>query len=843
MQLETQTQEIKPKPIATATSNRNQELKRKILDAPYEICIERARYFTQVFKETEGEHPSLRTAKAIERTLENMTIYILPEEQLVGNRSSKFVGSVPPMERGEFNTVFDLDLKNIMKRKVKPFHLLEQDKQELVNEILPYWKNRCIRHFKEQAWKENGLLLRPRIGPFSLIRRIKNFGGKTLWKTLKPLIIGRMKHVLRGLREVALNNPNLVDDVFDHQGHLILGHDIIIKLGFKGIKEKATKLKQKYPDKSDFYDSIIICCDAVKRFAERFSVLAKKMSEEETDTQRNKELLQISKNLQHIPWNPPNTFYEAIQFLWFTQDVAMIAAGVGGIYAVGRPDQYLYPFFERDLESGAISREFAVELAEEFLIKLSYNLFMLPSYGKQTASELGADGNAVTIGGVDKDGKDASNELSFVFMDAISNIKSMTNSFSIRLNKDSTDEYLLKVAEVFSKTAGPAIFNDEIIVPAIEKSGCSLEDARDYGIIGCVEPTSCSNTHGCTAGNDISLVGILEKVLRNGKLRMMGKRTGLKTGKFQNFKSFSEILDAYKAQLDFTIDFIVKCVNCKDKVYMEGFHNPMISLLVDGCIESGKDISEGGAKYNFGSLTARGIATAADSLLAIKKAVFDEKWLTLKDLNKAINKNYRGKEALRQKLINKIPKYGNDDEEADNMVKWIAEIFSDGVMKQKSIRNGIFRPGFFSFGMNVLDGSLLGATPNGRKAGAPVSNSMSPSNNVEKKGLTAIIKSYAKIAHEKISDGSALNIKLSPSFLVSEERKRDFVSVLKSFIDLKAMHAQFNTVETETLLDAQVNPEKYWDLVVRVSGYCAYFNDLGKPVQDDIIQRTQFSSC
>ncbi|MHA1291360.1 MAG: glycyl radical protein [Promethearchaeota archaeon] len=829
--------------ITVEDINRTQMLKKRILNAPYEICIERMRYFTKAYKETEGQHPSIRTAKAIKKTLENCTIYILPEELLVGNRSSKLVGSVIPIERGEFNVVLELDLKNITKRKDKPFQITSEDKRELLKEILPYWKKKTVRYYKEQLWKENNLFIKPRFGPFSIIRRIKNFGAKTLWKTVKPLLKGRTTHILRGLRELALNNPNLVDDVFDDQGHLILGHDLVMKIGFKGVKERALKLKEKNPSKSEFFDSIIICCEAVKRFAQRFSQLASQMAEEEIDEVRKEELRKISRNMEKVPWNPPESFYEAMQFLWFSQDIALIAYGLGGIFAIGRPDQYLYPYYKKDLENGVISESFALELIEELLIKLSYNLIILPSYAKQTASELGADNNAVTIGGIDASGNDATNELTYLFMDAIINIKSMTNSFSMRLHKNSSEKYLLKVAEVFSKTSGPAIYNDEIIIPALRNTGCSIEDSRNYGIIGCVEPTSCSNTYGCTAGNDISLVGILEKVLCNGKLRMMGKRTGLKTGKFKKFKSFDEILEAFKKQLAYSVEFIAKCVNCKDKVYMNYFHNPYISILVDRCIEKGLDVTQAGAKYNFGSITARGLATAADSLFAIKKAIFDEKWLTLKKLKKVLNKNFRKNEILRQKLINKIPKYGNDDEIADQMAKWVAEVFCNEVMKQKSIRNGgIFRPGFFSYGMNVVDGSLLGATPNGRLAGAPVSNSMSPSNNVEKNGPTAIIKSYAKLNHEKISNGSALNIKLNPSYFKNDERKKKFVALLRSFVDLKAMHAQFNTIDNKVLKDAQIHPENYVDLIVRVSGYCAFFNDLGKPVQDDIIQRTEFNT-
>lgn len=841
MTLKTEIKEPKSFDLSSDKSNRTQILKKKILTAPYEICLERARYYTQVFKETEGEHPSLRAAKAFERTIDKMTIYILPEELLVGNRSSKLVASFIPIERGEFNMVFELDLKNIMNRESQPFHITDEEVHEIKEEILPYWKGKTIRDHKRIEWKKNDLIIKPRFLPYSILRRIKNFGYKSLWSTLKPIMKGRMRHIMKGLKALALNNPNLVDDVFDDQGHLVLGLDRVMKVGFKGIKENALKNKEKNPDKSVFYDSVIICCDAAKRFAERFSSLALKMADEESDSQRKEELFQISNNLNKIPWNPPENFYEALQSIWLIHDMALVSFGLGGIFAIGRPDQYLYPFFKNDIESGKITREFALTLAEELLIKLSYNLLILPSYAKQTASELGGDNNAITIGGVDADGNDATNELSFIFMDAIANIKSMTNSFSMRLHSKSTDEYLMKVAETFSKTSGPAIYNDDIIIPALMTAGDSLEDARNYGIIGCVEPSSCSNTHGCTAGNDISLVGVLERVLTNGKLRMMGKRTGLKTGKFEKFRSFEEIQEAFKKQLYYMIEFIAKCVNAKDKVYMEGYHNPYLSLTLDGCLEKGLDLTQGGAKYNYGSITARGIATVADSLLAIKKAVFDEKWLTLKELKKVLNKNFRKNEVIRQKLLNKIPKYGNDNDEADEMAKWIADIFCTETLQQKSIRGGCFRPGFFSYGMNVIDGSLTGATPNGRLAGVPVSNSMSPTNNAEKKGITAILKSYAKIDHEKIPNGSALNIKLSPSFLDTIDRRKAFTYLLKSFVELGAMHAQFNTIETKTLLDAQQNPEQYWDLVVRVSGYCAYFNDLGKKVQDDIIQRTQFT--
>ncbi len=825
--------------------NRTLHLKRKILEAPYEVCIERARYYTQSFKETEGEHPSLRAAKALQKTLENATVYILPEEILVGNRSSKLVGTVIPIERGEFNLIFEMDLKNLKKREIKPFKITPEDERELFEKILPYWKKRTVRYYKEQEWKEKDLILKPRFGPFSIARRVKNFGFQRLWRTVKPLIQGRATHLARGMREVAINNPNLVNNVFDDQGHLVLGINNVIKVGFRGIKEQALKLKlnsQNDLNKRNFYESVIICCDAIKHFADRFKLLAEKLASEENESKRKEELLKIAQNMGKIPWNPPESFFEAVQFLWFTLDVAMISFGVGGIFAVGRPDQYLYKYYKKDIESGALTSNLALELLEELMIKISYSLLILPSYAKQTASELGGDSNALTIGGLNEKGEDATNELSYLFMDATANIKNMTNSFSIRVSSKSSDDFLLKIAELYSKTSGPAIFNDEIIIPALLEVGYSLEEARNYAIIGCVEPASEGNTFSCTSGNDISLVGILEMVLNNGKLRMMGKRTGLKTGKFQGFQSFDQVREAYKKQLAHCIEFIADCVNFKDKVYMERFHNPFVSLTLSGCLESGTDMTAGGAMYNFASISGRGLATTADSLSSINKVIFEEKSVSTKQLSKILNKNFRNAKVLQQTLIHKISKYGNDDDKADEMANWVSKAFCDEVLKQKSIREGYFRPGFFSYGMHIVDGSFLGATPNGRFAGEPVSNSLSPSNGCERNGITAVIKSYSKLPHEKISNGSSLNLKINPLFLKSDENRKSLVAVIRSLIDLKGMHSQINVVDTETLRDAQIHPELYADLVVRVSGYCAYFTDLGKPVQDDIIQRTELCS-
>lgn len=774
-----------------------------------------------------------------------MTIYILSEEQIVGNRSSKLVASIIPIERGEYIYVLKIDLKNLKERENRPFHISKMEEKELL-EMFKYWKGKTVRDRRTKIMKDKGLHFKISLGTRASWRRLKNFGFKNMWDIIKLYSGGRLRHISSSLNEVTLNNPNLVMNVFDTQGHLVIGINNVIKTGFKGVKEKAQEIMKTVRDseKLKFLEAVIICCDATKMFAERFVSLAEEMASKEKAPQRKAELLQMAENCKWVPWNPPRSFHEACQFLWFTQVIASISYGVGLIGAVGRVDQYLYPYYKKDLEQGKITREQALELVEELLIKFSYNLLLLPSFGKHTASELGADEDALTIGGLGRDGEDATNELSYIWMDACKNMKNLTNTFTIRVSSKSSDEWLQKIAEVYSVTSGPAIFNDDVVIPALVNNGTELEDARDYAVIGCVEPTSAGNTFGCTSGNDISLVGILEMVLTNGIIRMLGRKTGADTGDPRKFTTFEQVMDAFKKQAKHSVDVISQLVEIKDEVYAKYYPNPYISATLEGCVENAMDMTQGGAKYNFNSISGRGLGTTTDSLAALKKVVFDDKIATMDEVIDALESNFRGKkgEKLRQILINRAPKYGNDDDYADGIAREITGTFCDIVMSKKAWRGGPYRASFFSYGMHVLDGNLLGATPNGRKAREPTSNSLSPSNGVEKKGPTAILKSCAKIDHTKIANGCALNIKLLPALLRDQERRKKLASLIKAYFKLGGSEVQLNVVDTQTLKDAQKHPEKYRDLVVRVSGYNAYFTDLGKPIQDDIIARQEFGS-
>lgn len=790
-------------------------------------------------------HPAIRAAKALENTLRKMTVYILPEEQIVGNRSSKLVATVIPIERGELNYVLKIDLKNLKNRKEHPYHISEEEEKEL-EKMLKHWKGKTVRDHRTKIMKEKRLHFKISLSPIANWKRLKNFGFKNIWKIIKLYAGGRLRHISSSLNEITLNNPNLVMNVFDVQGHLVIGINNVIKSGFKGVKEKAEKIMKTVKDseKKKFLEAVMICCDATKMFAQRFATLAEETASREKDPQRKAELLQIAENCKRVPWNPPRNFYEACQFLWFTQVIASISYGVGLIGAVGRVDQYLYPYYKKDIEESKINREQALELVEELLIKFSYNLLLLPSFGKHTASELGADEDALTIGGVGSNGEDATNELSYVWMDACKNMKNLTNTFSVRVSSKSSEEWLRKIVEVYSVTSGPALYNDDVIIPALVDNGTGFEDAWDYAVIGCVEPTSAGNTFGCTSGNDVSLVGVLEMVLTNGLIRMLGRRTGLDTGDPRKFKTFEQVMDAFKKQLQKSVDLISELVEIKDEVYYKWFPNPYISATLKGCVENATDMTGGGARYNFNSISGRGISTTVDSLAALKKVVFEEKIATMSELIDALENNFRGKkgERLRQILINRSPKYGNDDDYVDVIARDIAKTFCNMVMSKKAWRGGPYRASFFSYGMHVLDGNLLGATPNGRKAGEPTSNSLSPSNGVEKYGPTAILKSCAKIDHTKIANGCSLNIKMLPALLRDKERRQKLASLIKAYFKLGGSQVQFNVVDSKILRDAQKHPEKYRDLVIRVSGYCAYFTDLGKPIQDDIIARAEFGS-
>ncbi len=824
----------------------NQWYKDQVLTAPYEICIERARYYTESFKLTEGQHPALRAAKAFRHTLKNMTLSLIDGEQIIGNRSSKFLGVIIPVERGDVNLILDMELDFLINRESQPFHVDPEDRRLLQKEILPYWKNRTVRDQKKILWKKNGLTFRPAFNPLSIYKRMKSLDLSRL-KSATAVPGAGLTYALRGAGELFHTNPAMVMNVFDMQGHLILGLKNVLKEGFSGIRSRAVERLEKARKDNDtdgvsFLEAAIISCDAIETLANRFADEAGKTANTESDPDRKQALMDIAGRCRRVPMNPPNDFREALQSLWLTLVGGLVSHGMVGILAVGRFDQYLYPFFAKDKARGKITDEEAVQLMEELLIKLSSNLMVLPYVGKNTGNELGSDSCVPTVGGLDEDGNDAVNDLSYLILEAFSNVKSLGNSFSIRLSEKSPHTFWEKALSTYRRTSGAALFNDEMIVPALVNCGMPEEKARDYGIIGCVEPTGDGNTFGCTSGNDISFTAAMEMVLKDGYLRIMGKRVGPRTGDPRKFGSFDQLMDAFKQQTAFLTDTVAKAVNLKDKVFMEGFHNPYISATLTGCIENAKDMTCGGADFNFNSISGRGLGTAVDSLAAIKYFVYDEKIFSMERLIKMLDVNFKGYEKERSLLLYKGPKYGADNDYADEIAADVCGYFCRQVARHQTDRGGPFRPSFFSYGMHVMEGLYMGATPNGRLAGDPVSNSLSPSNGAEKNGPAGVLRSVSKMDHTLISNGCSLNIKLMPSMFKGEERLNKMIGLVKGFFSMGGMELQPNVVSNKILKDAQAHPENYRDLVVRVSGYSAFFADLGRPLQDEIISRTEFGS-
>ncbi|MHA1271304.1 MAG: pyruvate formate lyase family protein [Candidatus Helarchaeota archaeon] len=841
---------------------KNKIHKDRLLESPHWLCMERAKFYTESYKETEGEHPSTRAAKAIKKTFENMTIKIYPEELLVGNRASKFV--VPPFapERGDFNYVFKYLLPELKKFG---YLILPKDEQLLFKEILPYWEGKTVRDIKVELFEKYGLSSSLNLSIKEILRKLRAFNIKTFLKMIKredaPLDTGnglkiKMKQFGKMLN-LLIKLPGMLgaikggsaDNVkgrcrcIDTQAHIVVGHNNVLKYGFKGIKEKALeRLKSaKTEDEKEFLKSVLIVCDAMRDFSTRFSNLAELRASRKKDINRKNELLEIARICKKVPWNIPETFYEALQALWFTQNAIIISYGAGSGITPGRVDQLLYPFYIKDIKSGNLTEEKALRLIEEFIIKINNNVVIWPNIMGVNLNHLGSDIENITLGGLDRNGNDTVNELTYLFIEAIRNTKLATSS-SFRISKSSPKEYIQKVIELHKYTNGPAFFNDEITIQALVRDGYSIEAARDYCIVGCVEPNGSGDTFGATGGSKIYFPTILDLIFNRGRVTFFGNFDTIDTGDPEDFKTFDDFMDAYYKQMEHMITLCAKATNIRDNIWAEKYHNPLISCTIDGCIENAKDMTSGGAIYKFGAIGGGGLATAVDSLAAIKKFVYDDKSITMKDLVHAIKNNFKNNEVLRQKLMNG-PKFGNDNDYVDSIAVEIVDKFCDMVSSHKLSRGGHFKGSLISYGLNIYEGALEPATPNGRKAGEPFSNSMSPSNGAEKNGPTSALNSVAKINQIKIGFGNSLNMKFPRYFLNTDNGINALEALILTYFNLGGYHLQFNVIDSDILRDAQIHPEKYEDLIVRVSGYAAYFTRLGKKIQDDIIERIEFCNC
>ena len=804
-------------PLQGIPSERVLRIRDKMLNSPFECDLERARCYTRIWKSMEDSPPCMRKAKALEEFLHKIPIRIDEDEVLVGVKSSKIRADPFEIELGRHVYAWDLLLDDSIDEQAKKLirrgtamqrftPLAEQEINELKNDIIPFWKGKTLKDRKIELLKEAGLY-KDYTGPMARI----------------------FNTFLTGI-------PDTYTLLFDGQGHTIPGFRRVLKMGFKGIEEKARqeleKLKEydkDYEQRKDFYESVQVVARAVCDYSNRYADLAIKMAEK-ANNERKAELLQIAERTRQVPAYPPRNFMEALQSIWMTNVVMEMSYGDGNVFSQGRVDQYLYPYYISDIAEGHITNEKCLEAIEEYLVKL--------------ASVVIAGQNNITIGGLGRDGQDATNEISYIFLEATANVKSLLNSLSIRISSKTPRDFLLRACEIHRYTGGIGIHNDDMIVKQFLEDGYSLEDAHDYSIVGCVEPTGTGNDFSYTGGNGIWMAIVFSMALNEGRVHLLGNRqVGAQTPDPSTFKTFEDVKKAFVEQLSFAIERVVKMAELKDQAFAESFPSPLLSSTIEGCLESGQDITRNGARYNNSCMNGQALGTVADSLAAIRWAVYEKKLLTMGELVKHLRNNFKGARAIREQLLNKAPKYGNGDERVDELAKWVAEVFTE-ITRKYNVRGGkgIYRTSFVSAaGSQVVEGRNLGATPDGRKAGEPVSNGLSPVNGTDRSGLTMALLSAAKAGQPLISDGLAMNVRISPSIIETDEGVDRLASIIEAYFELGGKEIQINPIDSDTLRDAQLHPENYKDLSVKVSGYSARFIDLSRSLQEDIINRTEFN--
>jgi formate C-acetyltransferase len=606
-------------------------------------------------------------------------------------------------------------------------------------------------------------------------------------------------------------------------------------------------------DKLDFYNDPVafdkreqlranhIVAEAIIMYAERHARKLDELAQSEKDETRKSEFIQMAAICRHVPANKPHTFHEALQYYWFVHVGVITELNPWDSFNPGRLDRHLYPFYKNELEAGKLTKEKATEILQSFWVK--FNNHPAPPKVGVTALESNTytDFTLINLGGLNVDGSDAVNDLSYIILDVIEEMRILQPGSMVQLSKKNPDRFIQRAVAITKTGFGqPSIFYTDAIVQELVRQGKTIEDARNGGASGCVE-TGAFGTEAYFLTGYFNLAKILEITLHNGLDPRTKKQIGLKTGDPKNFRTFRDLMDAYKLQENHFANIKIKGNNIIEKLFAKNLPVPFLSLIIDDCIENGKDYNEGGARYNTSYIQGVGLGSLTDSLTAIKYHVFDKQNISMADLTDALNNNFEGHEKLRFKLIYETPKYGNDDDYADDQLKEIFEIFYNSVDGRPTARGGIFRINLLPTTCHVYFGSVIHALADGRKAGEPLSEGISPVQGADKNGPTGVIKSASKIDHIR-TGGTLLNQKFTPSFFDDDESIVKVSQLVRSYFRLDGHHIQFNVVSADTLRDAQKHPENYKDLIVRVAGYSDYFNDLGEDLQKEIIRRTEHNN-
>ena len=784
------------------STDRIKKLREKLIATDPMICPERALLWTQAYQENENQPPVIKAAKALYKTLSEMTVTIYEDELIVGNQGSALRAA--PLHP-QINLWFMDELDRFEKRQGSRFRISGETKTKL-KEAMEYWR------------------------------------GKTVFERTMALLPEKAIDYAESL--VFTCNYTLTKGT----GHFIINFNKILQEGYEGVRktceEKLQGLDYSIPedfDRISFYKAIIIVCDAVEIFASRFVAEAKRQAAVQSDLIRKQELEKIADICSRVPAYPAQSFYEALQSTWFLQVISQIESDGTGL-SLGRCDYFWYPFYKADLEKGAITKEFAEELLDSFWLKCGE---VIEVWNEEDSKFFGGHpiSQTITLGGTFANGQDSTNDLSYMCLEATARIRMPQPSVCVRIHKNTPQKFMHKCVEVSRLGLGmPAFYNDEIAIPSLVNRGVVLEHAREnYAVAGCVEMGLQGQMCHFANSGYFSLLKALEVTLNDGKDPRTGKQVGPHTGRAEDFITYEALEEAYQQQISAALKYMVGTTNAVNTMHGRHLTLPFISSFTEDCVGRGKEVHDGGALYNHDGPQAVGLADAADSLASIKKLVFEDKVYSLNEILDAMEADFIGYEEVRIALMKDAPKYGNNDPYVDSIARELSTYFCEDVGQYRNLRGGWFVPGLYSVSANVPIGSLILATPNGRKALAPVAEACSPCHGVERVGPTQAAMSVAHIDHVLATNGTQYNQKYHPLSLAGQKGLEALAVLIDTFFEEGGYHIQFNVVSADALRKAQKQPDKYRDLVVRVAGYTAFFIDLNEDTQNDIIERTVLS--
>lgn len=778
---------------ALEMSPRIAALKDKMLNEPRYVSIEQARIITDVYKNSSEKSVIELRAAALRKALETLEISIEPEELIVGNRTKGVRAGVVFPESGA--SWVDKEFDSLSTRPQDKFNTRPEDIEEFRNEILPYWQGR------------------------SLEDRIYSAAGPELSHIAKVVKINQKDHA---------------------QGHICPDSEAWLHYGPAGLRRRTEEyLAECTDDRQDFYQSVIEVLEGVSIFMERYAALAEQMAEQPVHAEHRANLLETARICRKLATGKPETLHEAVQSLWFLFVVLHMESNASS-FSPGRADQYLLPYYEQDIRSGLIDKARALELIECFWLKCNQIVYLRNSHSAKYFAGFPIGFN-IAIGGQLTDGSDATNDLSYLMLQAQFDLGLPQPNLSVRLHSATPTEFVRRSVQVVARGSGmPQYFNDEAIVPALINQEIDPDDARDYAIVGCVELTTHGNNLGWSDAAMFNMVKVLELTLNNGRCLLNGEQLGPDTGNLTDYKSYEDLEQAFDKQMKYFIDKMVESCEVVERIHQETLPSPFLSSVIDDCLDQGIDVTAGGARYNLSGIQIIQGANIADSMAAIKELVFRQKRISPEKLLQALHDNFEQEEVVRQTLLNHAPKYGNDIDWVDEIAaKWVSA-FNKYLTQYSNYRGGKFHTGLYTVSAHVPMGQNVGATPDGRFSREPLADGgMSPVYGRDRKGPTAVLKSVSKINSLYGSNGTLLNMKFLPSFF-NEAGIEKFILMLRTFVQLKIPHIQFNVLRQEDLLAAQADPDKYRSLTVRVAGYTAYFTELASDLQDEIIARTNY---